>query len=123
MGVSRMLLMFMRAAAAVQVILGIGFWTGHWAGLVSVHMAIGALFVISLWIIAGISSARGLPGRLVGLAFVWGIVVVALGMTQRSILIGDLHWIVRVVHLAVSMAAMPIAERLVAGQRPVPVAA
>jgi hypothetical protein len=123
MNVSRILLLFMRAAAAVQVILGIGFWTGHWANLVNAHMAIGALFVISLWVIAGIASARGGPGRLVGLAFVWGVVVVAFGMTQRSILIGDLHWIVRVLHLVISGAALPIAERLVAAQRPAPVAA
>ncbi len=123
MSVSRILLLFMRAAAAVQVILGIGFWTGHWVNLVNVHMAIGALFVISLWVIAGIASARGGPGRLVGLAFAWGVVVLAVGMTQRSILIGDLHWIVRVLHLVISMAAMPIAERLVAAQRPAPVAA
>jgi hypothetical protein len=117
MSVSRILLVFMRAAAAVQVVLGIGFWSGRWDGLVNVHMAIGALFVISLWIIAGISSARGGPGRLVGLAFVWGVVVLALGMTQRSMLVGDLHWIVRVVHLVVSLASLPIAERLVAAPR------
>ena len=123
MGVSRLFLMFMRAAAAVQVVLGIGFWTGRWAGLVNVHTAIGSLFVISLWVIAGIASARRAPGGLVGLAFVWGMVVLALGMTQRSILVGDLHWIVRVVHLVVSLASMPMAERLVAWQRPAPVAA
>ena len=123
MGSSRLLLMYMRAAAAVQVVLGIGFWTGRWAGLVNVHMAIGSLFVISLWVIAGIASARRAPGGLVGLAFVWGVVVLALGMTQRSILVGDLHWIVRVVHLVVSLASMPMAERLVAWQRPAPVAA
>ena len=123
MGVSQLLLMFMRAAAAVQVILGIGFWTGRWAGLVNVHMAIGSLFVISLLVIAGIAGARRAPGRLVGLAFVWGVVVLALGMTQRSIMVGDLHWIVRVVHLVVSLASMPMAERLAAWRRPAPVAA
>jgi hypothetical protein len=83
-------------------------------------MAIGLLFVISLWVISGLASARGGPARLVGLGFVWGVVVLALGMTQRSILIGDLHWIIRVLHLVVSVAAMPIAERLVAGSQPAP---
>jgi hypothetical protein len=123
MSVSRILLVFMRAAMAVQVILGIGFWTGHWAGLVNAHMAIGALFVITLWVIAGIAAAHGRPGRLVALGFVWGVVVLALGMTQQRILTGDLHWIIRVLHLVVGIAAMPIAERLAAGREAVAVRA
>ena len=120
MSISRTLLVFMRAAMAVQVILGIGFWTGHWVNLVNVHMAIGSLFVIALWVIAGIGSAHGRPGRLVAFGFVWGVVVLALGMTQQGILIGDLHWIIRVLHLAVGIAAMPIAERLASGPEPAP---
>ena len=121
MGVARILLVFMRAAMAVQVVVGIGFWTGHWANLVNVHMAIGSLFVIALWVIAGIAGANGRPGRLVTFGFVWGVIVLALGMTQQGILIGSLHWVIRVLHLAVGIAAMPIAERLVAG--PVPIRA
>jgi hypothetical protein len=123
MSVSRILLVFMRAAMAVQVIVGIGFWTGHWASLVNVHMAIGALFVLALWVIAGIASAQGRPGRLVAFGFVWGVVVLALGMTQQGILIGSLHWIIRVLHLLVGIAAMPIAERLVGAPQPAPVRA
>ena len=116
MSVSRLLLVFMRAAMAVQVILGIGFWTGHWANLVNMHMVIGALFVVALWVIAGIAAANRRPGGLVAFGFTWGVVVVALGMTQKGILIGDLHWIIRVLHLAVGIAALPIAERLVGGR-------
>ena len=120
MSISRMLLVFMRAAMAVQVILGIGFWTGHWANLVNLHMAIGSLFVIALWVIAGIASAHGRPGRLVAFGFVWGVIVLAFGMTQQGILIGGLHWIIRVLHLLVGIAALPIAERLVGGPQPAP---
>ena len=116
MSVSRMLLVFMRVAMAVQVIVGIGFWTGHWANLVNMHMVIGALFVVALWVIAGIAAANRRPGGLVAFGFTWGVVVVALGMTQKGILIGDLHWIIRVLHLAVGIAALPIAERLVGGR-------
>src|SRR6476659_3407111 len=123
MNISRILLVFMRAAIAVQVILGIGFWTGDWVNLVNVHMAIGSLFVVALWVIAGIAAAHGRPGRLVAFGFVWGVVVLALGMTQQGILVGSLHWIIRVLHLAVGIAAMPIAERLVAAPQPAPVRA
>lgn len=110
MSVSRILIMFMRAAIAVQLVLGIGFWTGRWYGLVNVHMAIGVLFVLALWVIAAraISRQKGLAA----FAIVWGLVVAALGMTQQQILVGDLHWVIRVLHLAIGIATMPIAERL-----------
>ena len=124
MGVSRMLAMFMRVAMAVEVILGIGFWTGHWYGLVNLHMAVGALFVLALWGIAGIAIAQRRAAGLAAFAFLWGVVVIAVGMTQQRILPGDLHWIIRILHLAIGIAAMPIAERLVAGrQTPVPATA
>jgi hypothetical protein len=106
--------MFMRAAAAVQVILGIGFWTGHWANLVNLHMAIGMLYVLALWVIGGIALARRQAPGVAAVALLWGVLIVAIGMTQRGMLVGDLHWVVRVVHLVVSLAAMPFAERLVA---------
>ena len=114
MGVSRVLIVFMRIAMAVQIILGIGFWSGHWSGLVNVHMAVGALFVLSLWVIAGraIPRAKGLAA----FALLWGVVILGFGMMQQSILVGDLHWIIRVLHLAIGVAAMPIAERLSATQ-------
>ena len=122
MGATRPLLMFMRAAAAVQLILGIGFWTGRWAGLVNLHMAIGTLFVLALWIIAGIALTKRRAPGLTAFALVWGIVVLGLGMTQRSSLVGDLHWVIRVLHLVVSIAAMPFAERLAATGSPAPTA-
>ena len=112
MGVSRMLIMFMRIAVAFQVIVGIGFWTGHWAGLRNLHMAVGALFVLALWVLAGMALSQHRAQRLAAFALVWGVIVLGLGMVQQGILIGDLHWIIRVLHLVVGIAAMPIAERL-----------
>ena len=114
MGASRGLLMFMRAAAAVQLILGIGFWTGNWSGLVNIHMLIGVLFVLSLWAIAGVAISQRRAVGLAVFAIVWGVVVAGLGMAQRGILVGDLHWVIRVLHLVISLAAMPMAERLAA---------
>ena len=104
--------MVMRVTMALQVILGIGFWTGRWGGLVNLHMMIGLLFVLSFWIIAGAAIAQKQQAGLAAFAFLWGIVIVAFGMTQTRLLVGDLHWIVRVLHLAVGIAALPIAERL-----------
>jgi hypothetical protein len=104
--------MFMRAAAAVQLILGIGFWTGNWAGLVNIHMLIGVLYVLALWSLAGMALSQRRAAGLAVVALVWGVVIAGLGMTQRGIMAGDLHWVIRVLHLVISLAAMPMAERL-----------
>jgi hypothetical protein len=49
---------------------------------------------------------------LAAFAIAWGLLVAGVGMTQQGLLPGDLHWIVRVMHLVIGLAAMPIAERL-----------
>ena len=112
MRVPFLLLMFMRIGALVQVTVGIGLWTGHWYSLVDVHRTIGMLFVLALWGIAAMALFQRRAARLAAFAVVWGVVVAAVGFTQRQLLPGDLHWIVRVLHLAIAMASMPIAERL-----------
>ena len=43
MRLPRILLAAMRVLAAVQVILGVGFWTGHWYGLLPVHIVSGGI--------------------------------------------------------------------------------
>jgi hypothetical protein len=111
----RGLLIGMRVAMGLQVAVGIALWTGHLYSLVNLHMAIGSLFVLMLWAIAGLAIARHQSVGLAMFAIVWGLVIAAFGMMQQGILPGDLHWIVRVMHLAIGFAAMPIAERLAGG--------
>jgi hypothetical protein len=82
--------------------------------LVDLHRMIGVLFVVSLWIIAIIALAQRRAPGLAVFGILWGLVVAGLGFMQQGILIGDLHWIIRVLHLAIGVAAMPIAEKLVA---------
>lgn len=109
---SRGLLMGMRIAVALQIIVGIALWTGHWKSLAQVHMMVGLLYVLMLWGVAGIAIAQRRSTGLATFAFVWGLLIAAFGMTQQGILVGDLHWIVRVMHLVIGIAAMPVAERL-----------
>ena len=45
-------------------------------------------------------------------AIVWGVVIAGFGMAQQTLLVGDMHWIIRVLHLVIAISAMPIAERL-----------
>lgn len=102
----------MRACAAVLVVLGILFWTGHELALVPAHAAVGLLFVVAMWAIAIAGAAKGAPRSLTVLTVVWGFVVFWLGMHQATILPTSAHWIVEVLHLLVGLAGVGIAERV-----------
>jgi hypothetical protein len=101
-----------RLLAVVQLTLGILFWTGNAYSFLNVHMLSGMLLVLALWIQAAIAARAGIGFGLPIVSFVWGIGVIALGMTQDSLLTGDLHWLTKVVHLLVGVAAVGQAESL-----------
>lgn len=104
--------MIVRLFGLILLILGALFWSGHALQLVNTHMLIGVLFVLALWTLSGIAAAAHQSGGLVALGFVWGIVVLALGMTQQTLMPGSAHWVIRVLHLLVGLAAMGIGENL-----------
>jgi hypothetical protein len=110
--IPRVLLVLLRIGAAVQLVVGITLWTGHGYALRSFHMATGVVFVLLLWAIAGLALARRRRVGLALFALAWGLVIPAFGMAQQGLLIGDLHWIVRTLHLLIGLAAMPMAALL-----------
>lgn len=101
-----------RATGVLQLALGLVFWTGNLLVAVPFHIFNGILFVLLLEATALLAAASGASRRLVAGAVTWGFVVTALGLTQTSILPGELHWIVRLAHLAVGLVALGLAERL-----------
>jgi hypothetical protein len=102
-----------------QIVLGILFWTGHALGLVRLHMALGGLFVVALWLLAFLSGIAGAPRPQVALVVVLGALIALLGYTQVQLIPGAFHWVVRVVHLLLALVAMPLAGRLsMAARRP-----
>jgi len=101
-----------RLLAVVQLTLGVVFWTGNAYSFLPLHMLSGLLLVLALWIQAAIGARVGIGFGLPIVAFVWGILVVALGMTQDSLLSGDLHWLIKVIHLLIGLGAVGQAESL-----------
>jgi len=108
-------LLAVRITGAIQLVLGILFWTGNALGLVPVHMLIGSLFVLALWTLCIFGARAGLRPSMVLATLAWSLVLPALGMTQMQILPGSMHWVVRVVHLATAGIAMGQAHRLSVG--------
>lgn len=101
-----------RLTGVTQVVLGLLFWTDRAFGLVTLHMAIGMVFVTGLWVLAGLAARAGLQPVIVAASVAWGVLVPVFGMMQGQLLPGPLHWIVEVLHLLIGVVAMVVAARL-----------
>jgi hypothetical protein len=116
-----------RVAGVLALILGLLLWAGDaGSNLIPVHMLLGVLTVLALWLVAVTGSQMGTPMGMVIGAGVLGLLVLGLGFSQQSLMPGNGHWVVQVVHLVLGMAAIAsgeaIAGRVRRGQMPVPAA-
>jgi hypothetical protein len=105
--------MVLRIAGVLALILGIVFWVGvEPASLLGIHMLLGVIVTLALWVLgAVIAPTKG--GTVLGItAFALGLIIAVFGMTQRSILLGNLHWIIKVVHLLLGLSAIGIGEMI-----------
>jgi hypothetical protein len=104
--------MTIRVLAVVQLIVGLLFWSGNALSYIPVHMLLGVLLVLCLWIVAVVAWRAGAPLGLAGAAVVWGVLTVWLGLNQLELLPGGLHWLIQVLHLLVGVGAVGLAEAL-----------
>jgi hypothetical protein len=109
--------MLLRTLGLILIVLGLLFWAGSALTLVNLHMLIGILFVLTLWLLSGLAAAARLPIGLVITGIILGLVVAGFGMTQRTMMIGSAHWVIRVVHLLLGLGAMGLGERMAKGIR------
>jgi hypothetical protein len=105
------LLMLARILVTAQIILGLLIWWGR-ISLTQIHITLGSLYVLDLWVLGVIAlfalSARGLSL----LTLLMGGVIMWLGVAQANLLVGPAHWAVRVVHLLLGISAMGLVEPL-----------
>ncbi len=106
--------MLVRLTGVINIVLGVLFWTHHALTLIPVHMQVGYVFVLSLWVLALLAARAGVNPAFAGLALAWGFLVSALRMTQVRLLVGNGHWVIQVLHLLVGMGGMGLAEGLAA---------
>ena len=101
----------LRLGGTLAVILGILFWSGNALKLVAIHMLLGILVVLSLWAL-GIGQAFSSGGSwpLAGGALVLGLLVIVVGMRQTSLLVGQFHWVIQVVHLLLGILAVGVGQ-------------
>ena len=118
MKVMTIAIMVLRIAVLVALVMGIIFWTGNLENLQLVHMLIGFIVVLSLWVIG---LAQGfIKGGSFGLAvatFVLGLVLAIVGLYQKNWLPDSAHWVIRVIHLLLGLSAIGLGEMIYARTR------
>ena len=104
--------MTIRGTGALLILLGVTFWTGNALQLIPVHIFLGIVLVLSLWMLAAIAGASGVQMRWVILAVAWGLILPVLGLTQDRLLTGGWHWTIQVLHLLIGLGAIGQGEGL-----------
>ena len=108
--IARMLLSLLGLAL---IILGVLFWTGRALSLMPLHMLLGVLFVVCLWVLVALAFFARAGRGLALLVFVWSLIVPALGVAQLQLLPGSLHWLIQSIHLVVGLIAIGLGHALV----------
>jgi hypothetical protein len=104
----------LRVCGGLALLLGLLFWLGIARNFLMFHMLLGVLVVLSLWVIGVVQAAAGGSWPMAAGALLLGALVAALGMTQASLLLGPLHWVIQAVHLLLGAAAIGFGQAMVA---------
>ena len=112
-------IMVLRLGVLLALILGILFWVGVVQNdtLTLVHMLIGFVVVISLWVIGlaqGFLKGGSFPLALA--TFVVGLLLAIVGLFQRQWLPepNPMHWVIQVIHLLLGLSAIGLGEMVAA---------
>jgi hypothetical protein len=105
-------------AGLLALITGVLFWTGTTLNLMALHMLLGFLAVGALWVI-GVAQAFARRGSWViaAGALIVGAVMIVFGMMQSTLLPGEVHWIIQVIHLALGLLTIGIGHMAAARYR------
>jgi flagellar motor component MotA len=99
----------LRIAGAVALVLGLLIWAFQLDNITNIHMLFGLLVTLALLVISFLATlTRGL--RLLGIiGIVYAFVLPLLGVNQETLLVGNLHWLIQVLHLLVGVGALVLA--------------
>ncbi len=119
--VTRICSLVVRIGGSLVLLLGLLFWLHIGNSLTQIHMTLGILVVLALWILATINART--PNANLGLsigASVVGLLLLIVGVTQQSLLPGDFHWVIQVIHALLGLSAIGMGESLTGAIRRAP---
>ena len=91
--------------------LGLLFWIAN-IDFISLHMLFGLTVALSL-LTLGVVGVSTSGMRLLGaIGIVYALLVPAFGVTQATLLVGSLHWLIQAAHLLVGLGALALAGTL-----------
>lgn len=105
-------------AGLLALISGVLVWTRTALNVMALHMLLGFLAVGALWVI-GVAQAfaAGRSWVIAASALIVGAVMIVLGMMQSTLLPGEFHWIIQVIHLALGLLTIGIGHMAAARYR------
>jgi hypothetical protein len=94
----------LRLAGSVALVLGLLIWAFQFDNITNIHMLFGLLVTLALLVISLLAAfTRGL--RLLGIiGIVYTFILPLLGVNQETLLIGNLHWLIQVIHILGALA-------------------
>jgi len=88
--------------------LGLLFWIAN-IDFISLHMLFGLTVALSL-LTLGVVGVSTSGMRLLGaIGIVYALLVPVFGVTQATLLVGSLHWLIQAAHLLVGLGALALA--------------
>lgn len=89
------------------LLLGLLIWIAN-INLINIHMLFGLIVTLTL-LVMSIIAVINRDMRIWGIAgILYALIVPIFGLTQFTILIGNLHWLIRTAHLLVGIGAMAL---------------
>ena len=104
-----------RLGGLALIVLGLLFWSGNALTLKNEHETLGIIVVLALWTLAFVALRKGVNVGLVVGGLLLGVVVIAFGMTQTSLMSGSTRMVaetIKVIHLLLGLSLISLGEVL-----------
>lgn len=112
MNITLILQMIVRVVGLILLILGLLFWTGNAFSLIQVHIWLGYLLTLALFILIFQAFRAGVSLGLLIIAIVLGAALPFWGLNQGEIFPVSLHWLSQILHVLSGIIAIGLAEML-----------
>jgi hypothetical protein len=87
--------------------LGLLFWIVN-MNFIGLHMLFGLIVALSLLILGMVGVFAGGMRLLGAIGVVYALLVPVFGVTQATLLVGSLHWLIQTAHLLVGLGALAL---------------
>jgi hypothetical protein len=104
----RLLRVIAGVAGLGALTLGLLFWIAN-LNFIGLHMLFGLTVALSLLILGIVGVFTGGMRLLGAIGIVYALLVPVFGVTQATLLVGSLHWLIQTAHLLVGLGALALA--------------